>query len=93
MSDGARTWTFLSNYAHVLVCLAANPDARVHDIATEVGITERRVTGILNDLAQAGIITVLRTGRRNRYTIDSKARLRHPLETHKTVGDLLNGVL
>lgn len=93
MSDGARTWTFLSNYAHVLVCLAANPDARVHDIATEVGITERRVTGILNDLAQAGIITVLKTGRRNRYTIDSKARLRHPLETHKTVGDLLNGVL
>ena len=93
MSEGARTWTFLSNYAHVLVCLAANPDARVHDIATEVGITERRVTGILNDLAQAGIITVLRTGRRNRYTIDSKARLRHPLETHKTVGDLLNGVL
>lgn len=93
MSDGARTWTFLSNYAHVLVCLAANPDARVHDIATEVGITERRVTGILNDLAQAGIITVLKSGRRNRYTIDSKARLRHPLETHKTVGDLLNGVL
>lgn len=93
MAEEARTWTFLSNHAHVLVCLAADPDTRVRDIAAEVGITERRVNGILADLEDAGIITVYKTGRRNSYEIDRKARLRHPLEAHKTVGDLLKGVL
>lgn len=93
MADEARTWTFLSNHAHVLVCLAADPDTRVRDIAAEVGITERRVNGILADLEEAGIITVYKSGRRNSYEIDRRARLRHPLEAHKTVGDLLKGVL
>lgn len=93
MADEERTWTFLSNHAHVLVCLAADPDTRVRDIAAEVGITERRVNAILGDLESAGIITVYKSGRRNSYEIDRKARLRHPLESHKTVGDLLKGVL
>lgn len=93
MAEESRTWTFLSNHAHVLVCLAADPNTRVRDIAAEVGITERRVNGILADLEEAGIITVYKSGRRNSYEIDRKARLRHPLEAHKTVGDLLKGVL
>lgn len=93
MAEEERTWTFLSNHAHVLVCLAADPDTRVRDIAAEVGITERRVNAILGDLESAGIITVYKSGRRNSYEIDRKARLRHPLESHKTVGDLLKGVL
>lgn len=93
MAEESRTWTFLSNHAHVLVCLAADPNTRVRDVAAEVGITERRVNGILADLEEAGIITVYKSGRRNSYEIDRKARLRHPLEAHKTVGDLLKGVL
>ena len=93
MPEAPRSWTFLSNHAHVLVCLAADPDSRLRDIAAEVGITERRVNGILADLEGAGIVTVFKSGRRNSYKIDRRARLRHPLETHKTVGDLLKGVL
>lgn len=93
MAEEARSWTFLSNHAHVLVCLAADPDTRLRDIAAKVGITERRVNGILADLEEAGIITVFKSGRRNSYEIDRRARLRHPLEAHKTVGDLLKGVL
>lgn len=93
MADNPRNWTFLSNHAHVLVCLAADPNSRLRDIAAEVGITERRVNGILADLEQAGIITVFKTGRRNSYKVERRARLRHPLEAHKTVGDLLKGVL
>ncbi|MFZ8902003.1 MAG: helix-turn-helix transcriptional regulator [Ilumatobacteraceae bacterium] len=93
MADSPRNWTFLSNHAHVLVCLAADPNSRLRDIAAEVGITERRVNGILADLEQAGIITVFKTGRRNSYKVERRARLRHPLEAHKTVGDLLKGVL
>jgi len=93
MPETPRNWTFLSNHAHVLVCLAADPDSRLRDIAAEVGITERRVNGILADLEGAGIVTVFKSGRRNSYKIDRRARLRHPLESHKTVGDLLKGVL
>lgn len=93
MPEAPRQWTFLSNHAHVLVCLAADPDSRLRDIAAEVGITERRVNGILADLEGAGIVTVFKSGRRNSYKVEKRARLRHPLESHKTVGDLLKGVL
>ena len=37
------SWTFLSNHGHVLMCLAADPDARLRDIAERVGVTERTV--------------------------------------------------
>ena len=61
----ARHWTFLSNHAHVLVCLAQDPDARLRDVALSVGITERAVQKIVSDLAAAGVIERERAGRRN----------------------------
>jgi DNA-binding MarR family transcriptional regulator len=82
-------WTFLSNHAHVIVCLSKNPDARLRDIAAEVGITERTAVAIVTDLEEAGIVTISKVGRRNSYAINKKAKLRHPLESHKTVGDLI----
>ena len=85
-------WTFLSNHAHVIVCLAHEPDSRIRDVAELVGITERTVTAIIADLDEAGIVTVEKVGRRNRYRINRRARLRHPLEEHKTVGDLLRAI-
>jgi DNA-binding Lrp family transcriptional regulator len=88
-----RHWTFLSNHAHVLVCLALDPDARLRDVAASVGITERAVQKIVTDLEQAGIIVRERAGRRNRYSLRLEVPLRHPLESHKTVGVLLSLVL
>ena len=85
-------WTFLSNHAHVIVCLAAEPDSRIRDMADRVGVTERTVTGIIADLEDAGILSIEKVGRRNRYRINRRARLRHPLEEHKTVGDLLRAI-
>ena len=85
-------WTFLSNHAHVLVCLVGDPTARLRDIAVEVGVTERTVVAIVGDLVEAGILSVTKVGRRNSYRIDLTARLRHPLEAAKSVGDLLRGV-
>ncbi|MCB9566117.1 MAG: winged helix-turn-helix transcriptional regulator [Myxococcales bacterium] len=92
-AESPTTWTFLSNHGHVLVCLARDPVARVRDIAAEVGITERAVQKILADLVEAGIITRVREGRRNRYEIDADAPLRHPLEAHRSVGALLTMVI
>ena len=89
MTDLTPSWTYLSNHAHVLVCLAQEPDARIRDIAEQVGITERAVVNILNDLDEAGAITRSRDGRRNHYEVQSEAALRHPVEAHCTVGDIL----
>jgi len=89
----ARHWTFLSNHAHVLLCLAQDPDARLRDVALSVGITERAVQKIVSDLEQAGAIVRERTGRRNSYRLNLDVPLRHALESHKTVGTLLSLVL
>lgn len=85
-------WTFLSNHAHVVICLAQNPEARVRDVALRVGITERAVQRIIADLEEAGILTRVRDGRRNHYLIHGHRPLRHPVEAHRTVGDLIRTV-
>jgi len=89
----ARHWTFLSNHAHVLVCLALDPHARLRDVAAEVGITERAVQGIVGDLEHAGVILRERQGRRNTYRLRLDAPLRHPLEAHRSIRALLAMVL
>jgi len=94
MTDApTRNWTFLSNHAHVLVCLALDPDARLRDVAQSVGITERAVQKIVSDLEAAGVLERERAGRRNSYCLNLEAPLRHALESHQTVGVLLSLVL
>jgi hypothetical protein len=82
-------WRFVTNHAHVLQCIAANPDARLRDVAASVGITERAAAAIVCDLEQAGYLTKIREGRRNRYEIQDELPLRHPQHRHHTVGDLI----
>ncbi len=93
MSDASADWNFFSNYAHVLVCLAENPDARLRDVAERVGITERTALRLVTQLEQAGILSRVKEGRRNSYVIEPNARLRHPIEAHCTVGELLETIL
>lgn len=62
---------------------------RLTDIANEVGLTLRAVQRIVAELEDAGVLSHCRQGRRNEYTIDRDYPLRHPLEDHRTVGDLL----
>jgi predicted transcriptional regulator len=82
-------WTFLTNHSHVLICLERQPDLRLRDVAQMVGITERAVQRIIADLEEAGVLSHERSGRRNQYSIEKKLPLRHPIEKHRTVGDLL----
>ena len=89
----AGSWTFLSNHTHVLVCLAADPDQTLRDVAAQVGITERAVQRIVSELETAGALTREREGRRNRYRLDRSLPLRHPLEQHRRIGDVLDLVL
>ena len=85
MSADLESWTFLTNHAHVLLCLARDSSMRMRDLAMEVGITERAVQRIVSDLAVAGYVERIRTGRRNSYQIDKGLHLRHPIEQHKTI--------
>lgn len=83
------TWTLLTNHAHVLLCIRNDPTIRVRDVAFLVGITERAAHKIVADLGTAGYLTRTKVGRRNQYEIHDAVPLRHPLERHHTVGELL----
>ena len=84
-----HTWRFVTNHAHVLEGISADPTARLRDIATAVGITERTAAQIVKDLEAAGYLTKVRDGRRNRYEVHDDLPLRHPRHSHRTVGDLI----
>jgi predicted transcriptional regulator len=85
-------WTFLSNHAHVLICLVMDGSQTLREVAEQVGITERAVQKIVAELDSAGFLTRHRDGRRNSYEIHLNKPLRHPIESHRTVGDLIRVV-
>lgn len=83
-------WTFLTNHMHVLVVLSRDPEMRIRDMADHIGITQRAVQRILAELIAAGVLKATRQGRRNTYKIQRRTRLRHPLESKHTVGELID---
>ena len=85
----ALTWSFLTNHAGVLLCIANDPDIRLREIGDMIGITERAAHRIVGELADAGYITRQRNGRRNQYEIQTNLRLPDPLARGRKVGDLL----
>ena len=93
VGESRGSWTFLSNHAHVLVCIARDPEMRLRDVATHVGITERGAFKIVAELEEGGVIVRSREGRRNHYEINPSVKLRHPLESHRSVGCLLEMLL
>lgn len=82
-------WTFLTNHAHVLITLDANPDLVLREVAIQVGITERAVQRIVQDLEEEGFIRREKVGRKNHYEVLTSEHLRHAIEAHRTIGDLL----
>jgi len=87
--DDYHRWRFVTNHAHVLETIARDPTARLRDIAAAVGVTERTAAQIVADLEDAGYLTKVRDGRRNRYEIHERLPLRHPQHRHHTVGELI----
>ncbi len=96
LADGTGAtseWTFLSNHAHVMLVIAQDPEVRLRDVADRVGITVRAVPRIVSDLEEAGVLTRERNGRRNRYQLHTAIPLRHSIEKHRTVGELVGLIL
>lgn len=88
-SDTSPTWSFLTNHARVLLCIAQDPGIRLREIGYRVGITERAAYNIVSELADGGYITRERDGRRNRYTIHAHLPLPEQLAHKQRIGDLL----
>ncbi|MDH6238319.1 winged helix-turn-helix domain-containing protein [Cryobacterium sp. CG_9.6] len=82
-------WTFLTNHAHVLLCVSENPNTRLRDIADMVGVTERAAQRIISELEEAGYLERVREGRRNSYLLNPAMPLRHPLDSDHRIGELL----
>jgi DNA-binding MarR family transcriptional regulator len=85
----AEQWTLLTNHGRVLVIIAADPDVRLRDVATQIGITERSVQMIVADLETAGYLRREKRGRRNHYAVNDTKKFRHPHEAEHEVRELL----
>ena len=85
----SSSWTFLTNHARVLMCLAKNPSQRIRDLSVEVEITERAVQRIIVELEADGYLEHIRDGRRNVYKVFNRKPLRHEIEKHRQVHDLI----
>ncbi len=85
----APSWSFLTNHARALLCIANDPGIRLRDIATGLAITERSAYGIVSDLTEAGYIVKRKDGRRNRYEIQAHLPLPDPAGRQRTVGEIL----
>jgi predicted transcriptional regulator len=83
-------WSFLTNHARVLVCIAHDPGARLRDIAATLGITERRAYDIVTDLTEGGYVVKEKDGRRNRYQIQAHLPLRETITQERTIGEVLD---
>jgi predicted ArsR family transcriptional regulator len=87
--DG-KPWRFVTNHTQVLLCIARDGDVRLRDVAEKVGITERAAQRIVADLVEAGFVERRKVGRRNHYSIDRRAKMRHPAQVDQEIGDLLD---
>src|SRR5260221_8629005 len=91
-TEETKSWTFLTNHAQVLLCVASTPDIRLRDVAARVGITERSTQRILSELVAAGYVKATREGRRNRYTVDHDHAMRHTAQRGYEIGALLEAL-
>jgi predicted DNA-binding transcriptional regulator YafY len=91
-TERRSNWVFLSNHGNVLLCIARDPRIRISEIADSVGIGERAAQKIVADLVADGYVVRTKEGRRNRYQINPRARLRHPLFDELEVGPLLDAL-
>jgi predicted transcriptional regulator len=83
-------WSFLTNHARVLMCIAHDPGIRLRDVASTLDITERTAYGIVTDLTEGGYVVKEKDGRRNRYEIQAHLPLREPITRERTIGEVLD---
>jgi DNA-binding MarR family transcriptional regulator len=88
--EDSKPWRFVTNHTQVLLCISRDGDVRLRDVAERVGITERAAQRIVTDLVEGGFVERRRVGRRNHYSIDRSAKMRHPAQVNQEIGELLD---
>lgn len=88
--NDSKPWRFVTNHTQVLLCIARDDDVRLRDVAEKVGITERAAQRIVADLVEAGFVERKKMGRRNHYSIERRAKMRHPAQVNQEIGELLD---
>ena len=88
--EDSKPWRFVTNHTQVLLCIARDDDVRLRDVAEKVGITERAAQRIVADLVEGGFVQRKKLGRRNHYSIDRRAKMRHPAQVNQEIGELLD---
>jgi DNA-binding MarR family transcriptional regulator len=88
--ENSKPWRFVTNHTQVLLCIARDDDVRLRDVAEKVGITERAAQRIVADLVEAGFVERKKIGRRNHYSVDRSAKMRHPAQVDQEIGELLD---
>jgi DNA-binding transcriptional ArsR family regulator len=84
-----REWSFFTNHARVLICIARDPGVRLRDLAVALDVTERSAYGIVADLVEAGYVVKDKEGRRNRYRVEVRRPLPEPIGGERTIGEVL----
>lgn len=88
-SCGVGDWSFFTNHARVLICIARDPGIRLRDLAATIEVTERSAYGMVTDLANAGYVVKEKDGRRNRYRVEAQLPLPESISRDRTIGDVL----
>ena len=83
-------WSFLTNHGRALLCITQNPDIRLRELASDLGITERHAYAIVTDLTDAGYVVKEKDGRRNRYQVQSHMTLPELPDRGRAIGDVLD---
>lgn len=91
--ENELSWTFFTNHTHVLVYLALYGSMPLKDVALAIGLTERGVQRIVMELEASGVLSIEKIGRCNHYQINTEVALRHPLENHCNIGQILAIIL
>lgn len=86
-------WSFFTNHARVLICIARDPGIRLRDLAATIDVTERSAYGIVTDLVNAGYVIKEKDGRRNLYRVEAQLPLPEPIGRERTIGDVLGLLL
>lgn len=81
-------WCLVASHGTVLFYLAAHQQATIREVASCVDLTERRVSQIIQDLADQEMLRVERRGRRNVYQINEDAPFVNPLR-EVSVGEVV----
>ena len=84
-----KKWTFLSNHGRILAYVNEHPGATTQSMANKAGLSVAGVQNILGDLEEEGYLTRTKVGRSNHYRTNPERPMRHRLERHHSVGEVL----